>query len=555
MRLWLWALLPTLLLAGCNEKDANLAHNSLLYCTASSPLSFNPQLVISTETLDATAHQIYDRLLALDPVSQAVVPALASQWQRSEDGLRYRFRLQPNIRFHHTDGFSPTRALTADDVVFSFTRITDSQHPYHQISGGRYPFFNAINWAQLVQQVRAIDEHEVEFVLNYADADFLYYLASDYAVILSAEYGAQLLAANTPQLLDQKPIGTGPFFLSFYRPDEFIRYLRHPHYWQTGSNLNQLVFDITPRSSKRLAKLLAGECDAMANPAASQLDVIQNHTDLALSAAAGINTSVLALNTQKPPFNDIRVRKAISLVINKDNIVQAVYFGRATQADSLLPPALWQQPAQAAEDTPPAFPSEMQTTENHFDRHHDYEQNLAMARQLMAEAGLSAGVKMTILMPAGSRTYNPDGLKTGQLLQQQLAPLGIKLTLRALDEQILFTTLLTGQHDAVLTGWSADIPSPDNILRNLLSCRAISAGTNASRWCNSAFDAELNLALVDTELAHRQAYYQAAQYLADLDVALIPLAHSQRRLSYRRSVSGLQLLPYGGVNFQLSEKE
>ena len=555
MRLWLWALLPTLVLAGCNEKDANLAHNSLLFCTASSPLSFNPQLVISTETLDATAHQIYDRLLALDPVSQAIAPALAHQWQRSEDGLRYRFHLQPNIRFHHTDGFSPTRALTADDVVFSFTRITDSQHPYHQVSGGHYPFFDTINWAQLVQEVRAIDEHEVEFVLNYADADFLYYLASDYAVILSGEYGAQLLAANTPQLLDQKPIGTGPFLLNFYRPDEFIRYLRHPDYWQTGSNSSQLVFDITPKSSKRLAKLLAGECDAMANPAASQLEVIQKHPDLALTAAAGINTSVLAFNTQKAPFDDVRVRKAISLAINKDDIVQAVYFGRANQADTLLPNALWQQQDQAIESQPPVSPPETPTTETHFDRHVGYEQNVARARQLMAEAGLSAGVKMTLLMPAGSRTYNPDALKTGQLLQQQLAPLGIKLTLRDLNEEMLRNMLLTGQHDAVLTGWSADIPSPDNILRNLLSCRAISAGTNASRWCNSTFDAELNLARVDTERAHRHAYYQAAQYLADLDVALIPLAHSQRHLSYRRSVSGLQLLPYGGVNFQRSEKE
>ena len=570
MRLWLWALLPALLLLGCNEKDPQLAHDSLLYCTGSSPLSFNPQLVISTETLDATAHQLYDRLLTLDPLSQQLLPALASRWQRSADGLRYRFRLQENIVFHHTDWFSPTRTLNAEDVLFSFARLGDKRHPYHAISGGRYPFFNTINWSQLVKQVQVINEHEVEFVLNYADTDFLHYLASDYAVILSAEYASQLLAAGTPQLLDQQPIGTGPFLLDFYRPDEFIRYHRHPDYWQAGSTLGQLVFDITPKSSKRLAKLLTGECDAMANPAASQLEVIKHHPDLALSAAAGLNVSVLALNTQKVPFNDHRVRKAMSLVLNKDDILQAVYFGRATLAHTLLPAALWQQamhtePAgtgglilnemSAPSPLTPIISPTANLNNNAFYSPNDREQQLAQARALLAEAGLSDGFKMTLLMPSGARTYNPDGLKTGQLLQQQLAPLGITLTLRALDEQILRTTLLSGEQDAVLTGWSADIPSPDNMLRNLLSCRAIAAGTNASRWCNPAFEAHLHLALAEPALSRRQAYYQAAQYLAEIDVALIPLVHSQRRLSYRRSVSGLQLLPYGGVNFQLAEKE
>lgn len=562
MRLWLWVLLLAPL-AGCNEKDPRLTQHSLLYCTASSPLSFNPQLVVSTETLDATSHQLYDGLLSLDPVSQQLKPALASHWTRSADGLHYRFRLHPQVRFHNTPWFSPSRPFNADDVVFSFTRLADNQHPYHMVSGGRYPFFNAVNWSGLVNQVRAIGEHEVEFVLNYADDDFLQYLASDYAVILSAEYGAKMLAANTPQLLDQKPIGTGPFLLDFYRPDEFIRYHRHPDYWQAPSKMQQLVFDITPKSSKRLAKLLSGECDAMANPAASQLAVIQAHPDLALGAAAGMNVSVLALNNQKPPFNDPRVRQAIRLVINKDDILQAVYFGRAQLANQLLPSDLWQQARQAdlgltteqTTDTKPdgrPLMTVLNQTEFTVERR---EQALTQARQLLAEAGWSEGFNMTLLMPTGARAYNPDGLKTGQLLQQQLAPLGIKLKLRALDEQILRTSLLTGQQDAVLTGWSADIPSIGNMLRNLLSCRAIEAGTNASRWCNPAFEAELDLALAQPEFARRHAYYQAAQYLADIEIAVIPLIHSQRRLSYRRSVSGLQLLPYGGVNFQLAEKE
>ncbi|ART78971.1 ABC transporter substrate-binding protein [Oceanisphaera avium] len=549
MRLWLWALLMASLVAGCKEKDPQLVKNSFLYCSASGPVSFNPQLVITTETLDATAHQLYDRLLTFESHGQDVSPGLAVNWQRSEDGLRYRLTLRKEVAFHHTAWFVPSRPFNADDVVFSFTRLSDTQHAYHNVSGGKYPFFNAIHWQKLVNNVHAVNEHEVEFVLNYPDADFLSYLASDYAVILSAQYGAHLLALGTPQLLDRQPVGTGPFLLALYRPDEFIRYQRHPNYWQAQPSFQQLVFDITPKSSKRLAKLLSGECDAMANPAASQLEVIANHPDLALSEPVGMNVAVLALNTQKPPLTDLRVRKAISLMLNREDILQAVYFGHAQIAKHLLTPTSWARdpltPSASLRALTPLTP--MLPKQNN--------PTLTKARALLADAGVSEGFTLTLLTASGARAYNPDSIKTGQLLQQQLAPLGITLKLRALDEQVLRQYLIKGEHDAVLTGWSADLPSPTNLLRNLLSCTAISSGTNASRWCNPAFEAELNLSMNQATPEYRHAYYQAAQYLAELDVALIPLIHSQRHLAFHQSVSGLQPLPYGGVNFQQVAKD
>ena len=536
MRVWLWGLLSSLLLAGCDgERNGTqqLAQESLLYCIASAPLSFNPQLLMSTEALDATAHQLYNHLLNLDPSNQQFTPSLATQWQRDDDGLRYRFTLRKAVQFHNTPWFSPSRTLTADDVAFTFNRIIDKQHPYHEVGGGRYPFFSGVNWSELVSQVRVIDTHQVEFILTRPDADFLSYLATDYAVILSEEYGKQLLTAGTPNLLDRKPIGTGPFKLEFYRPDEFIRYHRHPNYWRGQAALRQLVFDITPKSSKRLAKLLSGECDAMANPAASQLTVIKRHPDLLLSEPTGMNVSVLALNTQKAPFNDIRVRKAFSLALERQDILRAVYFNAGELAESLLPPNSWTYDSTLV--MPPA--------------------NLDRARWLLKQAGMSEGMSITLLMPAGERSYNPDGLKTGQIIQQRLAKLGIKVTLQPLDEQLLRRKLLAGSHDAVLSGWSADTPNPDNILRNLLSCQAIAAGTNASRWCQPLFEQQLDLALTESSQDKRRKHYQLGQMLAYQDMAVIPLIHSQRLLSYRRQVKGLQLLPYGGVAFHRAYKE
>lgn len=533
MRLWLWGLLASLFLTGCDNSNQQLARESLLYCMASAPLTFNPQLVMSPETLGATTHQLYDRLLEFDPLTQQLTPSLASHWQRSDDGLRYRFSLHENVSFHQTPWFNPGRTLTAEDVVFTFNRIINKQHPYHDISGGHYPFFDSIDWSGLVSEVRAIDSQLVEFVLTRPNADFLDYLATEYAVILSAEYGEQLLAAGKPEQLDQHPIGTGPFLLNLYRPDEFIRYYRHPNYWRGSAPMQQLVFDITPESSRRLAKLLSGECDVIANPSASQLPVIKRHPNLYLSDASGMNVSVLALNTQKAPFDDIRVRRAFSLALDREDLLHAVFFDAGELAGSLLPAASWGHDADLT--MPPA--------------------NQARARWLLKLAGLNDGIKMTLLMPSGARSYNPDGLKTGQLIQQRLAELGIKVTLKTMDEQLLRRKLLTGEQDAVLTGWSANTPSPDNVLRNLLSCRAIAAGTNASRWCNPLFEQQLNLALTPLSPDERILHYQRAQALAYRDMAVIPLVHSQRLLAYRSQVKGLQLLPYGGVAFDKAYKE
>ncbi|PSJ47330.1 ABC transporter substrate-binding protein [Zobellella endophytica] len=533
MRLWLCYLLPAMLLAGCDSGTRQLARESLLYCVEGAPLTFNPQLVTSTVTLDATAHQLYDRLLDLDPNNQQPVPALAINWQRSEDGLRYRFTLRPGVSFHHTDWFSPGRPLTAEDVVFTFKRLTDPDHPYHPVSGGRYPFFDSIGWAELIREVRAFGDNEVEFILSRPDASFLANLATDYAVILSAEYGRQLLDQGSPQLLDQQPVGTGPFKLAQYRTDEFIRYHRHPEYWRGSARLNQLIFDITPKSSKRLAKLLTGECDVMAYPGASQLSVITRHSGLELAQATGMSVSVLALNTEKPPFNDIRVRKAIGLALSREDILHAVYFDIGSLAESLLPPVSWGYHPNLLAPLP----------------------DIDRARWLLEQAGVAEGFAMTLLVPAGASTFNPDGLKTGQLIQRQLSELGIRVRLLSLEEQVLRRDLREGGQDAVLTGWSADTPDPDHLLRNLLGCQAVATGTNTSRWCHPLFERQLEQALAAPSLAERIRHYHLAQELAYQDLPLIPLIHSLKLQAYRSQVKGLRLPPFGGVAFHQAYKE
>ena len=127
-------------LSGCYQ-NKSLTQNTLIYCTESLPASFNPQISHDIASLDATTHQIYSRLVKIDSKTNKFIPDLAESWQRSADKLRYRFTLRENISFHQTAFFKPTRFLNADDILFSFNRMLNVQHPYHTINNQAENYF------------------------------------------------------------------------------------------------------------------------------------------------------------------------------------------------------------------------------------------------------------------------------------------------------------------------------------------------------------------------------------------------------------------------------
>ncbi|MGY6037238.1 ABC transporter substrate-binding protein SapA [Aeromonas sp. AE23HZ002T15] len=520
------------LVTGCQKQD-EASKTGLIYCVEGAPQTFNPQLANSAVTLDASARPLYDRLLEVNANTLSIEGGLATRWRVSDDGLTYRLTLRKGVSFHRTPWFNPSRPFNADDVVFTYQRLLDEHHPFHRISGGDYPYFSSLGLSSLIKRVYKQGPHEVVFELNRPDSSFLATLASDYAIVLSAEYGEQMQKAGTPELLDSRPIGTGPFSFKEYRHNEYVRYLRHPGYWGGEAKIEQLIYDITPRSSKRLAKLLTGECDVMSTPSASQLSVIDKDSHLNLSVQSGMNVAFLALNTRKAPFNKVKVRQAIASAINVQNLLQAVYFETGQPAASLLPPLSW------------GYNPSLQPRK----------QDLKLARQLLAEAGFSHGFEMQVLVQPGARPYNPDGLKTAQLMRSDLAKIGVKLKIVQQAWPVIETRLAKGQYDSLLSGWVADNADPDNFFRQLLSCAAVERGNNYSRWCSPAFDQLLDDAVTTPQLAFRLRNYYYAQTLLGEQLPVIPLAHALRTQVSRNDIEGLTLMPFGGTTFNQAYRE
>ena len=529
----LWLLSAASVLSACQPQLPETVRSGLVYCSEGSPESFNPQLVTSGTTIDAISQQLYDRLLDIAPGSGELVPGLAQSWKVSDDGLVYQFSLRPDVQFHHTEYFTPSRPLSADDVVFTFNRIMLTEHPFHAQGGANYPFFQSVDWAGLVKSVTAPSRTEVRFTLSRPDSSFLSNLATDFAAILSAEYGQQLQSSGKLSRLDSHPIGTGPFRFKEYQKDVLIRYYRHRHYWRELAKPEQLVFDIVPNNARRMAKLFTHECDVVAFPRVAELSLISQRPDVDVQESTSMNVGFWAFNTAKAPFNNVKVRQALALAINREAILQAVYFGHATAANSVLPPTSW------------AYNPNLSTQQ--FDP--------TRARQLLAEAGYADGFSMDIWAMPVQRLYNPNALKMAELMQADLAQIGVRASIVSYEWNSFRRKLGANEHDSVLIGWSADNADPDNFFRPLLSCSAAQTGTNRANWCDENFDRLIAQALLTADQKQRRSYYMAAQQYLSEQMPLLPIAHSQRFQAINSSIKGIQINPYGGIALANATKD
>jgi len=522
------------LVAGCGGQGSgggsdagSSAGATLVYCSEGSPESFNPQLATSGTTFDASSRQVYNRLVEFEIGTTRLVPGLAERWESSADGLRYTFHLRHGVRFHATGYFTPTREFNADDVLFTFRRQWQPDHPYHAIGGGVYKYFVDMDMGNLLRDVRKTDDYTVVFELARPESPFIANLAMDFASILSAEYADRLMAAGTPELIDLQPVGTGPFRFLRYQKDAQVRYKAHESYWRGREAIDTLIFAITVDPSVRFARLRAGECQVMAYPLPADLPAMRANPDLVVTEQPGLNIGYWAFNTRKPPFDDRRVRVAFNHAVNRQAILEAVYLGTGQLAHNPIPPTVW----------------------SHADDVVDYAYDPERARQLLAEAGLKDGFETDIWAMPVQRPYNPNARKMAEMIQQDLAAIGVKARIVTYEWGTYLERSRAGEHSTILLGWTGDNGDPDNFFSPLLSCASARSGNNRAIWCDEEFDGLITRARSISDVAARTALYRQAQHRFKHEAPWLTIAHSVRFQPARKEVAGLQIDPFGGIYF------
>jgi dipeptide transport system substrate-binding protein len=351
-------------------------------------------------------------------------------------------------------------------------------------------------------------------------------MGMDFASILSAEYADQMLQAGTPEQVDLQPVGTGPFQFVAYQKDAVIRYQAHPDYWNGKAALDNVIFAITPDASVRWQKLQAGECHVMPYPNPADLDAMRNHSDIEVLEQEGLNVGYLAFNTEKPPFDNARVRQALNMAVNRDAIIEAVFQGAGTVAKNPIPPTIW------------SYNEDVE----------DYPYDPDQAKQILEEEGVTDLQTDIWAMPV-QRPYNPNARRMAELIQADWRNVGVDAEIVSFEWGEYLKRSLAGEHETVLLGWTGDNGDPDNFLYVLLSCDAAKDGANRARWCHEPFDELLIQAKRIADQAERTRLYEEAQVIFKEQAPWVTIAHSIVFKPIRKEVEGFKINPFGAHYF------
>ncbi len=511
------------------------AATNLVYCSEGSPAGFDPGQYTTGTDFDASAETMFNRLSQFQRGGTAVEPGLATSWDVSPDNLIWTFHLRDGVKFHSTPYFKPTRDFNADDVLFTFNRMLDKDMPFRKAYPTEFPYFTDMGMDKNIAKVEKIDDKTVKFTLNTVDAAFIQNLAMSFASIQSAEYADQLLKQGKPADINQKPVGTGPFVFKSYQKDSNIRYTGNKNYWKPEDvKIDNLIFAITTDPSVRMQKLKKGECDVTLYPRPADLEALKADSKLQMPQQAGFNLGYIAYNVmdkikgsnEPNPMAQLKVRQALDMSVNKQQIIDSVYQGAGQLAVGSMPPTQWSYDT-TIKDAP-----------------YDPEK----AKELLKEAGIKPGTEITLWAMPVQRPYNPNAKLMAEMLQSDWSKIGINAKIMTYEWGEYIKRSKGGENGAMLIGWSGDNGDPDNWLGTLFGCDAIE-GNNFSKWCNPQFDKLVKAAKATTDVAERTKLYQEAQQLIKQQVPMTPIAHSTVYQPMSKKVEGFKISPFALNSF------
>lgn len=504
-----------------------LSAKTLVYCSEGSPENFTPAINTTGTSLDA-ARPVYSQLVQFERGSTNVIPDLAEKWDVSADGKTILFHLRKGVKFHvGVGGFTPSRDFNADDVLFSFNRQWQPEHPYSKVSGGKYDYFNDMDMPALLDKIEKVDDLTVKMTLKEPNAPIMANLAMDFATIHSAEYADFLDKAGKKEQFDQVPVGTGPFQFVAYQKDAVIRFKAFDKYYGGKAKIDDLVYAITPDATARLAKLRAGECHVAVSPRPADLAEIGKDAALDLKSQPGLNIAYLAFNTQKKPFDDKKVRQAISMGIDQAAIIKDVYLGAGQAAKNLMPPTIW----------------------GYNDKVEGYKYDLAKAASMLKEAGVTGPLDVDLWWMPVQRPYNPNAKKIAEMMQADLAKLGLNAKLVSYEWGEYRKRLQNGEHMLGQLGWTGDNGDPDNFFFLLGCAAARPGGQNLAKWCNKDFDDRLLKARGSFDVKERTKLYEEMQVIQHDEAPVFTIAHSVVYEPTRKEVVDWKISPLGRHEF------
>jgi oligopeptide transport system substrate-binding protein len=457
--------------------------------------------------------QIYSPLIGMTSDLEPT-PQLAESWTISKDGLRYVFHVRPGVQFHNG------REVTAHDVAYSLTRVF--QGPY-RTEGLAANYLDAIagvseyvaGKAPSISGIRAIDRYQLEVTLSRPYPSLLYALALDQTSAVPRE----VIEAGGPKALEKTPVGTGPFRFVRKTPDQLVALAANDGYFMGRPKLDSLLFIATPGDVVEAGAnaLLDGRATLSLLPS-SRIEEFRARPGLAVLRWQDLSLSFFGMNAKMPPLDDVRVRRAVALAIDRQAMLQARPEGK-TLAQGILPPGI------------PAYSPQNKVVAR----------NVAAAKALLAEAGYGP-TRPLPRIPLYRSITSAEQRGVDAAMVASLAEAGIHVDVRY-ESWAVLDRVITERRGAMFSlAWIADIPDPETFLRSLAYS---TSGSNYFNYSSGPVDSLLDAARGTLDAEARAALYRRAEEAILRDAPFIPLAYTVSFVGMKDNVAGLEMNPLG----------
>ncbi|WP_163971468.1 glutathione ABC transporter substrate-binding protein [Oceanobacillus halotolerans] len=473
----------------------------LVIANLSDAVSLDPPSSNDTPSADVTIN-IFETLVVQDE-NMENQPGLAESWEQVDDKT-WEFKLREGVTFHDGSEFN------AEVVKANIDRILDPE----LASPVAFMY-------DMITNVEVVDDYTVHFETEFPFAPLPAHLAHPGGLIVSkeqieADYAAMEEGEEPGSVINENPQGTGPFKFEEWQSGQSIKLVRNEDYWGENALLDSVTFKVVPEDLTRIAELRTGDSHITNPLSPSDLEQIEAEDGMSVTRQSSSSLSYIGFNSDKEPFNDQRVRQAISMAINKEEIINGIYDGIGIPAKGPVAPGVF------------GYDEEL----------NGLEYDVEKAKELLAEAGFEDGFTATIWT-----NDNRERIDTATNVQEQLAEIGVELEIEVLEWGAMLDQTAQGEHEMMVFGWTNVTGDADNSLYPLFHSDNLGSAGNRTFTADEDLDSYLANARQTSDQEERQEFYsQAQERIAEL-APMIFIHHQEYLLGVRDEVKGLSQLP------------
>lgn len=485
------------------EDTEAVAGGDLVIAQLSDAVSLDPHGSNDTPSSNV-AFNIYEALLVQDE-NMELQPGLATEWEMVDD-LTWQFTLREGVTFHDGSDFN------ADVVQANFDRVLDED-----VASPRAFLY------EMVEEINVIDDYTVEFVTEFPFSPLPAHIAHNGGGIMSAElieedYAAMEEGSDPGTVINENPVGTGPFAFESWEPGEEIVLVRNDDYWDGAPALDSITFRVVPEGSTRLADLETGTVHISDPISPSDISRVEGSDGMFVNQQPSVSLSYIGFNAEKEPFDDPLVRRAISLAVDQQAIIDGIYDGLGIPAIGPLAPDVF------------GFDDSVSGLGHDLDE----------ARELLAEAGYEDGFSTTLWT-----NDNQDRIDIATVVQAQLEEIGIDVEVEIVEWGAYLADTAAGEHEMFILGWSTVTGDADYGMYPLFHSSNFGEAGNRTFFATDELDALLEEARQSSDEDERLELYREAQEILVEEAPMLYIHHSEFLLAVSEDVEGLWQHPTG----------